>query len=116
MATGTIISGALRPTITLSRPRSIAAKAGSSSDWRTPGRKLWASSKATYGPLGLDRTQSLAVNYIYDIPSLARPNSFLGNAVGKVVFDGWQLSGLTSISSGAPVNVSYSITNVPGPT
>jgi len=43
---------------------------------------------------------------------LARPNSFLGNAVGKAVFDGWQLSGLTSISSGAPVNVSYSISGV----
>jgi hypothetical protein len=70
--------------------------------------------KANYGPLGLDRTQSLAINYIYDIPSLARPKSFLGNAVGKAVFDGWQLSGLTSVSSGAPVNVSYSITGVGG--
>jgi hypothetical protein len=67
---------------------------------------------ANYGPLGLDRTQSLSFNYIYDIPNLARPASFLDNPVGKVVFSDWQLSGLTSISSGAPVNVNYSITGV----
>ena len=72
--------------------------------------------KANYGPLGLDRTQSLAINYIYDIPSLARKGSFLDNAASRLVFSDWQLSGLTSISSGAPVNVSYSITNVAGPT
>jgi hypothetical protein len=70
--------------------------------------------KANYGPLGLDRTQSLAFNYIYDVPSLARPGSFLDNAVAKGVFGGWQLSGLTSISTGAPVNVNYSITGIGG--
>jgi hypothetical protein len=67
---------------------------------------------ASYGPLGLDRTHSLSFNYIYDVPSLARPSSFLDNPVGKAVFNGWQLSGLTSISSGAPVNVNYNVTGV----
>lgn len=69
---------------------------------------------ANYGPLGLDRTQSLAINYIYDFPSLARAFAFLDNPVGRNVFDGWQLSGLTSIASGAPVNVTYNITGVAG--
>jgi len=66
--------------------------------------------KANYGRLALDRPQSLTFNYIYDIPSLARQSLRMNNRVAKSVFDGWQLSGLTSFSSGAPVNVSYSIT------
>ncbi|MBV8730300.1 MAG: hypothetical protein JO336_10880, partial [Acidobacteriia bacterium] len=65
-----------------------------------------------YGPLTLDRRQQLTFNYVYDIPTLARKGNFLDNGLGRVVFDGWQLSGLTSISSGAPVNVTYNVTNV----
>src|SRR5262249_32762137 len=49
---------------------------------------------------------------IYDIPSIARRGSFLDNAVAKVVVNGWQLSGLTSMSVGAPVNVTYSVTGI----
>jgi hypothetical protein len=65
-----------------------------------------------YGPLSFDRTQQLTFNYVYDIPSLARRNTFLGNPAGRLVFSGWQLSGLTSISGGAPVALTYSVTNV----
>jgi hypothetical protein len=68
--------------------------------------------KAGYGPVPQDRTQSLAINYIYDIPSAARKGSFLDNAVSRIVFNGWQLSGLTSVASGAPVNVTYSVSGI----
>jgi hypothetical protein len=68
--------------------------------------------KANYGPLAIDRPQGFTFNYIYDIPTLARSGSFLDNAAGKAVFNGWQFSGLTSISSGAPVNVTYTVTGV----
>ena len=64
-----------------------------------------------YGPLGLDRTQSLTFNYIYDLPGLAR-SGFLDNKAAKMVLNGWQLSGLTSMSVGAPVNVSYSVSGI----
>ena len=67
---------------------------------------------ANYGPLSLDRTQSLTFNYIYDIPSLARKGLVPVNVATKAVLAGWQFSGLTSISSGAPVNVTYSISGV----
>ncbi len=63
---------------------------------------------ANYGPLGLDRTQSLAINYLYDIPGLSKRLGFLNNYAGKAVVDGWQFTGITSISSGAPINVTYS--------
>ena len=59
---------------------------------------------AGYGPLPQDRTQSLVVNYIYSIPDV-RKASFLDNAPTRVVLNGWRLSGLTSVSSGAPVNI-----------
>ena len=65
-----------------------------------------------YGPLNFDRTQQVTFNYIYSIPTGARQGTFLDNAAGKLLLGGWQLSGLTSISGGSPVNVSYSMTGV----
>jgi Carboxypeptidase regulatory-like domain/TonB-dependent Receptor Plug Domain len=59
---------------------------------------------AGYGPTPQDRTQSLVVNYIYDLPQVSR-KGFLDNAPARLVLNGWQISGLTSISSGAPTNV-----------
>ena len=67
-----------------------------------------------YGPLALDRTQGFTVNYIYDIPSAARPGSFLDNRIGRQVFSGWQFSGLGSFSVGAPLTLSYTLTNASG--
>jgi hypothetical protein len=62
-----------------------------------------------YGPLTLDRTQGLTVNYIYDIPSLARPGSALDNSIGRQIFGGWQVSGLSSFSVGSPLTLGYSL-------
>jgi hypothetical protein len=70
---------------------------------------------AGYGPLPQDRTQSLVVNYIYSIPNV-RKTSFLDNAPSRLVLNGWRLSGLTSVSSGAPVNVGYNVSGTPGTT
>ncbi len=67
---------------------------------------------SNYGPLPQDRRQSLSFNYIYDLPSLARKGSFLDNGAGRVIFDGWQLSGLTSMGTGGPINVTYSVTGI----
>jgi hypothetical protein len=69
---------------------------------------------AGYGPLAQDRTHSLVINYIYNLPGLEKGSSF-SNAVTRAVLNGWELSGLTSISSGAPVNVTYSVSGVSGP-
>ena len=66
---------------------------------------------AGYGPVPQDRTQSLVVNYIYDLPGVSR-KGFLDNAAARIVLNGWQLSGLTSMASGAPTNVTYGITGV----
>jgi hypothetical protein len=65
-----------------------------------------------YGRLGLDRSHGLTFNYIYDIPSLARAGTALDRPVLRQIFDGWQLSGLSSFSVGAPQTPSYTLTGI----
>jgi hypothetical protein len=67
-----------------------------------------------YGLLGLDRSQGFTFNYVYDIPSLAKKAAFLDNAVGKQIFGGWEISGLSSFSVGAPLTASYTLNNANG--
>jgi hypothetical protein len=59
---------------------------------------------ANYGPLGIDRSHTLALNSIYEVPSL-----FKGNAVGHFLLDGWQLSGIFFYQTGSPFGVGFSI-------
>jgi len=56
-----------------------------------------------YGPLGFDRRHTVAIQYIYEIPGLFGKNSWLHSAL-----DGWQISGVTRLQSGAPYEVSFS--------
>src|SRR5262249_3317029 len=56
------------------------------------------------------RPHTLTVNYGYDIPELSK---HWDNGVVKAVFDNWQVSGVTSVISGAYGNFSYTFTNVP---
>ncbi len=70
---------------------------------------------ANYGLLGLDRSHGLTFNYIYDIPSLAKPGTWLDTGLGRQIFDGWQVSGLTSISVGSPLTLDYTLTQTGNP-
>jgi hypothetical protein len=53
---------------------------------------------ANYGPLSYDHTQLFNSSYSVQLPNPVRDNAFL-----KGVVNGWQLSGVTLIQSGAPV-------------
>jgi hypothetical protein len=64
-----------------------------------------------YGPLSFDRTQQATFNYVYSLPSPTKMPIF-SNQVSRAALDGWQLAGLTSMSGGAPINVTYSVTGV----
>ncbi|MEK7831725.1 MAG: hypothetical protein AAB401_11605, partial [Acidobacteriota bacterium] len=59
-----------------------------------------------YGPADHDQSHIFTTNYIWDIPSLGKR---LDYRVVKALFDGWQLSGTTSLVTGRPksVGVSY---------
>ncbi|MFN0106710.1 MAG: carboxypeptidase regulatory-like domain-containing protein [Bryobacteraceae bacterium] len=62
-------------------------------------RRVW-----NYGLAGFDRTHILKVNWLLQIPDR---NWALAPA--KFVLNGWQLNGIASFVSGAPVSVGYSL-------
>ncbi|MEJ7607920.1 MAG: hypothetical protein WKF37_17040 [Bryobacteraceae bacterium] len=59
-----------------------------------------------YGKSSFDRTHNFVVNYTYNIPKLSK---VWNNPVAKWGFDNWDLSGVTSFISGAPLGLSYSL-------
>ncbi|MBI3428366.1 MAG: TonB-dependent receptor [Acidobacteria bacterium] len=59
-----------------------------------------------YGRAGFDRTHNLTINYVYKLPGLSKQLG--GHAIAKQVFDGWELSGITSFVSGAPSGIGFS--------
>jgi outer membrane receptor protein involved in Fe transport len=62
---------------------------------------------ADYAPANFDRTQIFAGNYVYNLPHLERSNRLV-----RAVTNGWQLSGVTQITSGAPFTPTLNIGGV----
>lgn len=58
-----------------------------------------------YGPLSYDRTHTLVINYMYDLPKLGKR---LGWRPAGWVLDNWELSGITSFISGSPFTPGFS--------
>jgi hypothetical protein len=59
-----------------------------------------------YGPLNFDRRQNLQINYSYALPGLGK--GLRGSAGGKVlgaIVDHWTFAGLTTLQSGAPLQI-----------
>lgn len=56
------------------------------------------------------RPHTLVFNYTYDVPNLGRKWNHI---VTKAIFDNWQFSGVTTISSGTYGNLTYSYANAP---
>jgi hypothetical protein len=57
-----------------------------------------------YGPLAFDRQHSFVLNYMYELPRVAEK---LGVSALKWVTDDWQISGITSFVSGAPLTPGF---------
>lgn len=67
----------------------------------------------SYGVLDYDRTHIFNLSYNYYLPELAK--GFLSKSVlTRGLLNGWQMSGITTFSSGTPVNLRFSgdITNL----
>jgi hypothetical protein len=58
-----------------------------------------------YGKAGFDRTHNLTINYVYRLPGLSK---YWDNGFTRQAFDGWELTGITSFISGAPLGIGYS--------
>ena len=68
--------------------------------------------KANYGPADFDRRHTLAINYVYEFPHVAR---FGNHELTRALFDGWQVSGITFFQSGQPYDVGFSIPGIGSP-
>ena len=58
----------------------------------------------TYGILNFDRTHIFNLSYNYNLPNLS-PSE---NVLAKGLLNGWQMSGITTLTSGTPVNLRFS--------
>jgi hypothetical protein len=63
-------------------------------------RRIW-----NYGLASYDRPNILTFHFLADIPRLSK---VLPNPIVKALFDGWQVSEITSFVSGAPLAISMS--------
>jgi hypothetical protein len=61
-----------------------------------------------WGPSSYDRTNVAFVNFVYQLPIFRNTD----NRALKTIAGGWQLSGIVSVMSGAPLNLGVTGTNV----
>lgn len=59
-----------------------------------------------YGLAGFDRTHVLKINWLWNAPGTNASSAIL-----KQLLNGWQINGIASFVSGAPVSVGYSLVN-----
>jgi len=62
-----------------------------------------------YGPAGTDRRHIASIYYAYDFPKFGK--NLTHSKVVSAVVDGWNISGITGIVSGAPFTPGFSTTN-----
>lgn len=62
-----------------------------------------------YAVAEFDRTHTFVANYVYDVPALRRLAS---GRVGKAVFGGWQISGISQFYTGEPFELGLGIQGV----
>jgi hypothetical protein len=63
----------------------------------------------SYGILDYDRTHIFNLSYNYNLPNLSPTK----NVVGRGLLNSWQISGITTFSSGVPINLRFT-GDVPG--
>ena len=72
-----------------------------------------------YGPCGFDVRQNFTTSYVYNFPKFSRMMRWANNGVGRRIFDGWTISGVTIFRNGNPTTImiglnSGSVTNFTG--
>lgn len=68
----------------------------------------YAGWKYDFGPSNFDRRQIFFANFVYDLPFMKHSD----NKLAKTMIGGWEVSGIISVNSGAPMNIGLSGPNV----
>jgi hypothetical protein len=58
----------------------------------------------SYGLSDFDRTHLAVINYTYDVP---KASVHWNNVFSRAILDNWQMSGITTFASGAPMSVGF---------
>jgi hypothetical protein len=66
---------------------------------------------ADYGPLDFDRTHVLVFNYVYNLPKFIKSTTAAGK-VGGAITNNWQVSGITTLMTGTPTTLGFSISGI----
>lgn len=66
---------------------------------------------ADYDVLSTDRTHVFVLNYVYNLPNFVKSKSAAGK-VGGLITNEWQISGITTMQSGQPDAISFTIDGV----
>jgi hypothetical protein len=66
---------------------------------------------ADYDVLSTDRTHVFVFNYVYNLPRFVKGDSAFAK-VGGVIVNDWQISGITTMQSGQPDSISFSIDGI----
>jgi hypothetical protein len=60
-----------------------------------------------YGPASFDRTHVMTIDYVYNLPNVSK---HWNNAFARIGLDGWELSGVSTFQTGAPLGLPYALT------
>ncbi len=66
---------------------------------------------AEYDVLSTDRTHVFIANYVYTLPKVIKANNVAGR-IGGTILNEWQISGITTMQSGQPDSISFSISGL----
>jgi len=58
--------------------------------------------RLNWGPAGYDATHTFTIDYVYQTPNV---KGRFDNAIGRIILNGWQISGITHYQSGFPLSV-----------
>lgn len=61
-----------------------------------------------YGKASFDRLHNFVLNYVYSVP---KTSQVWNNWFSKWVLDNWDIAGVTTFTSGAPIGLGYSLVN-----
>jgi len=63
-------------------------------------------SSLTYGPAGFDRTHSVLISAVYELPFGPRRKFLTNNSfLNKEIIGGWQISGIQQLATGQPISI-----------